>query len=168
MEKINTQVSRLPERTFGERIRAVRKKDGYSQKEFSSLLDIPQSTLSAYETDKMHPTVFSLTKIATTFNVSLDWLCGVEKSLPSDIKQMQEMYMDNLRDLVRSASRRQQFADEAIGRCLDELKLMCSDMKTFEKAEEALLLFIYDGTDTNDNEITLNEFMKNIEEINKG
>lgn len=63
---------------FGERIRAVRKNAGCNQKAFCSLLDIPQSTLSAYETDRMQPTISTLVKIAEQFNVSLDWLCGIE------------------------------------------------------------------------------------------
>lgn len=66
---------------FGERIRAIRKNAGCSQKEFCSVLDIPQSTLSAYETDRMQPTVVTLINIATKFNVSMDWLCGI-KELP--------------------------------------------------------------------------------------
>lgn len=70
----------MSEIKFGERIRAVRKKAGCNQKEFGELLDIPQSTLSAYETDRMQPTVAALISIATTFNVSLDWLCGIEGS----------------------------------------------------------------------------------------
>ncbi len=72
----------MSEIRFGERIRTVRKNAGCSQKEFCSLLDIPQSTLSAYETDRMQPTVASLVNIATKFNVSLDWLCGIEKTAP--------------------------------------------------------------------------------------
>ncbi len=68
--------------SFGERIRLVRKSSGYNQKEFCALLDIPQSTLSSYETDKMQPTVSTIVKIAKTFNVSIDWLCGIEKKSP--------------------------------------------------------------------------------------
>lgn len=70
---------------FGERIREVRKKSGYTQKEFGALLDIPQTTLSAYETDRMQPTVASLVAIASKFDVSLDWLCGVDCSLSNDL-----------------------------------------------------------------------------------
>ncbi len=72
---------------FGKRIRTVRQNAGCTQNEFSSLLGIPQSTLSAYETDRMQPTVSSLVKIATKFNVSLDWLCGIKKvgDLSSDL-----------------------------------------------------------------------------------
>ena len=69
----------MSEIMLGKRIRMVRKKAGCSQKEFCSVLDIPQSTLSAYETDRMQPTVASLVNIATKFNVSLDWLCGIDE-----------------------------------------------------------------------------------------
>ena len=68
----------MSELKFGKRIRAVRKNAGCSQNEFCETLDIPQSTLSAYETDRMQPTVASLVNIATRFNVSLDWLCGID------------------------------------------------------------------------------------------
>lgn len=68
----------MSEIKLGERIRTVRKKAKCTQKEFSSLLNIPQSTLSAYETDRMQPTVASLINIAEKFGVSLNWLCGVE------------------------------------------------------------------------------------------
>ena len=73
----------MSEVKFGERIRTIRKNAGCSQKEFCSVLDIPQSTLSAYETDRMQPTVATLINIATKFNVSIDWLCGIEKNVPS-------------------------------------------------------------------------------------
>lgn len=65
---------------LGERIRAIRKNAGCSQKEFCSQLGIPQSTLSAYETDRMQPTVATLIHIATEFNVSIDWICGLDNS----------------------------------------------------------------------------------------
>lgn len=63
---------------FGKRIRTVRENLGYNQIEFCSLLNIPQSTLSAYENDRMQPTVATLQNIAANFNVSMDWLFGFE------------------------------------------------------------------------------------------
>lgn len=71
----------MSEINFGERIRLVRKNAGCSQKEFCALLDIPQSTLSAYETDRMQPTISTLVKLAEKFSVSIDWLCGIEKNV---------------------------------------------------------------------------------------
>lgn len=69
----------MSEIKFGKRIREVRENAGYNQKEFGSLLNIKQSTLSAYETDRMQPTISALVKIAEMFDVSLDWLCGIVK-----------------------------------------------------------------------------------------
>lgn len=63
---------------FGERIQIIRKNAGCSQKKFGLELNIPQTTLSAYETDKMQPTVSTLINIATKYNMSMDWLCGLE------------------------------------------------------------------------------------------
>lgn len=74
----------MSEIKFGKRIREVRENAGYNQKEFGSLLNIKQSTLSAYETDRMQPTISALVKIAEMFNVSLDWLCGIEKKVESN------------------------------------------------------------------------------------
>lgn len=65
---------------LGKRIREIRKNAGLNQKEFCSLLNIPQSTLSAYETDRMQPTVATLINIATKFGVSIDWICGIENN----------------------------------------------------------------------------------------
>ena len=70
---------------LGKRIHEVRKNSGYTQKEFGALLGIPQTTLSAYETDRMQPTLSSLVIIAAKFNVSLDWLCGIETKIPGDL-----------------------------------------------------------------------------------
>lgn len=74
----------MSEIKFGKRIREVRENAGYNQKEFGSLLNIKQSTLSAYETDRMQPTISALVKIAEMFDVSLDWLCGIEKKVESN------------------------------------------------------------------------------------
>lgn len=70
----------MAETKFGKRIRSIRQNAECSQKEFCAVLDIPQSTLSAYETDRMQPTVSTLINIATKFNVSMDWLCGIDKT----------------------------------------------------------------------------------------
>lgn len=75
----------MSEIKFGERIREVRKNTGCNQKEFCAALGIPQSTLSAYETNRMQPTISTLMKIAEKFNVSLDWLCGIERKAVREV-----------------------------------------------------------------------------------
>lgn len=91
----------MSEIKFGKRIREVRENAGYNQKEFGSLLNIKQSTLSAYETDRMQPTISALVKIAEMFNVSLDWLCGIEKK-EQDKKVESNDHTEILTDLAKA------------------------------------------------------------------
>ncbi len=75
--------------------------------------------------------------------------------------------MNNLSAIIKIAKQRQKLADEAIYKAVQSLKEMCGDnQKAFEEAEEEMLLYIYDGTDTHDNKITLSKLIKDIESIN--
>ena len=62
------------------RIRKLRNSRFETQKVFANKVGIPQSTLSSYEAGKINPSVEVLTKIASTCNVTVDWLCG--RTLP--------------------------------------------------------------------------------------
>lgn len=106
---------------FGKRIRAVRKNAGYTQNDFCSLLDIPQSTLSAYETDRMQPTVSSLVKIATKFNVSLDWLCGIKK--PNDTSLELNTVLTEAEEFLMELEKRREREKSEIEKLLRKLKL---------------------------------------------
>lgn len=67
---------------FGERLRQLRTQDLHlSQKEFSDIIGIPQSTLSSYESGKIKPTIDVIISISQTFSVSIDWLCGRETTV---------------------------------------------------------------------------------------
>lgn len=70
--------------------------------------------------------------------------------------------MNNLKELIRIAKHRQKLTDAAIEKAINELRMICSDKHTFEEAEEAILLFIYEGTDIDDKKITLDELMRSI------
>lgn len=94
----------MSEIKFGERIREVRKNMGCNQKEFCAALDIPQSTLSAYETNRMQPTISTLVKIAEKYNVSVDWLCGIERNtvMEADSSSRSLSYDNALNELQAS------------------------------------------------------------------
>ena len=67
---------------FGERLRQLRTQDLHlSQKEFSNIIGIPQSTLSSSESGKIKPTIDVVINISYTFSVSVDWLCGNETTV---------------------------------------------------------------------------------------
>lgn len=75
---------------FGERLKTLRSENmRMTQKEFSAFLKIPQPTLSAYESGKNKPTIDVVINIAKKCNVSIDWLCGIEKK--SNISNMGDL-----------------------------------------------------------------------------
>ena len=65
---------------FGDRVRELRASLHLSQKEFSEKVGITASALSSYENNIKNPSLLVAYKIAVTFNVSIDWLCGLSET----------------------------------------------------------------------------------------
>jgi transcriptional regulator with XRE-family HTH domain len=68
---------------FGNKIKSLRKQQGIKQKDLASHLKIATSTLSQYENNKRHPNFFILKEIALFFNVTTDFLLGLESKKKS-------------------------------------------------------------------------------------
>lgn len=62
---------------FAERVKYVRCANKKTQKEFADSIGSTTSTVSAYEKGGKNPTLEIISNIATQYNVSLDWLCGL-------------------------------------------------------------------------------------------
>ena len=58
--------------TLGERIHALRVKNGYSQEMLASLLGVTRQSISHYESNRRLPNLLSLIKIANLFDVPVD------------------------------------------------------------------------------------------------
>ena len=63
---------------LSETLKDLRQSENLSQKELSQKLQIGQSTITQYENEQREPTLYNLTKYAKFFNVSLDYLAGLE------------------------------------------------------------------------------------------
>jgi bacteriophage CI repressor helix-turn-helix domain len=64
--------------SFGSRLKHLRESRNIPQKEFAKMLNIANSTLSQYESDKRIPNDDVKVQIAQFFNVSTDYLLGNE------------------------------------------------------------------------------------------
>lgn len=64
--------------SFGNRLKTLRENHNLSQKEFANILNIANSTLSQYESDKRVPSDEVKLQIAKYFNVTTDYLLGNE------------------------------------------------------------------------------------------
>lgn len=62
---------------FPDRLRELRGIFNITQKDMAERLDLTASMLSAYETGVRNPSIEILLKIAKIYNISLDWLLGL-------------------------------------------------------------------------------------------
>ena len=64
---------------FSKRLKELRLANSETQQKFASNVGSTPATISAYENGTKNPSLEIVANIATEYNVSLDWLCGIEK-----------------------------------------------------------------------------------------
>ena len=62
--------------TFGERVKELRKKNGYTQITLADTLGITKGTVSTWETNSRRPSFEMLSTLCDLFDVRLDYLTG--------------------------------------------------------------------------------------------
>lgn len=68
----------MAELIFGERIKRIRENKKLTQREFAQMVGVTAATVNSWEKSGKFPSVDMAAKIADIFDVSLDWLCGIE------------------------------------------------------------------------------------------
>ena len=63
---------------FGERLKELRLENKLTQEKLGELVKIDQTSISAYELGKVHPTDDVIVVVAKYFKVSADFLLGLE------------------------------------------------------------------------------------------
>ncbi len=69
---------------FADRIKTLRIDLGLTQKDFAEKIGITASALSSYENNLKNPSISVAKRIAETFNISIDWLCGLSEKKTND------------------------------------------------------------------------------------
>ncbi len=64
--------------SFGERLKHLRQEKGLGQIQLAKELDVGKSIISMWELGKCEPTLSKLVVIAKFFDVSIDFLAGLE------------------------------------------------------------------------------------------
>ncbi len=64
--------------SFGEKLRYLRQEKNINQIRLAKELDVGKSIISLWEQNKCEPTLSKLVSIAKFFNVSIDYLAGLE------------------------------------------------------------------------------------------
>ena len=65
-------------KTFGERLRELRKEKNIGQIKLAKILGVGKSIISLWETNQCEPTLSKLISIANFFGVTIDYLAGLE------------------------------------------------------------------------------------------
>ena len=60
-------------------IKELRKENGLSQTQLASMLFVSQDTISLWECGKSYPDIENIIKLTQIFNVTSDYLLGLEK-----------------------------------------------------------------------------------------
>jgi transcriptional regulator with XRE-family HTH domain len=80
---------------IGERLKTLRKENDMTLDELGVKLNMPKSSLSRYENGESDPSIETVKKIASFFNVSIDWLAGL-----SDSRNSEQNYDFTYKDIV--------------------------------------------------------------------
>ncbi len=102
--------------TNGERIKYLREKNGLTQKDIATRLGVESAAISKYELDMREPNIEALKKLASIFNVSIDYLLGRTPDVfvnecdrdTLDISIIQKKYnqlkskIDNIKDFYKN------------------------------------------------------------------
>lgn len=72
---------------FAKRMKEARGKNGLKQKELAEKIGVTPQTISAYEKAGKAPTMDNAISIAKILDVSLDWLCGIDR----DVKKQNDI-----------------------------------------------------------------------------
>ena len=82
---------------FKERLKEMRKQRGFSQVELAEQLGLAKSTVGAYESGQIDPSIVALKKIAQFFHVDACYLLGEEKQ--GDLGPELGMLVDKYQEL---------------------------------------------------------------------
>lgn len=91
---------------FGNILKTQRLKANMTQAQLAQKLGLTKSVISAYETGLRLPSYDVLIHIARIFNVSTDFLLGIEHKQEIDLSGISQEEIDALLNLIRAMKRK--------------------------------------------------------------
>ena len=87
---------------FGNKLKLLRLQDNMTQEELAQKLNLTKSVISAYETGLRLPSYDVLIRIAKIFNVSTDYLLGLEHKQEVDLSGLSQEEINALLNLIKA------------------------------------------------------------------
>ena len=88
---------------FGNALKTLRLREDMTQAQLAQKLSLTKSVISAYETGLRLPSYDVLIQIAKIFNVTTDYLLGLERKYEFDLSGLTQAEIDALLNLIVSA-----------------------------------------------------------------
>lgn len=85
---------------LNERIRELRNSRGISQIQLASKLGVTKQSISNWENDNILPSIEMLVKIANFFEVSTDYLLGLDNKRTLDVENLTEIKISHIQLIV--------------------------------------------------------------------
>jgi len=104
---------------FSTRLAQLREELGLTRKEVAEKLNIDQTTYGKYELSKRQPDYDTLQKIASFYNVSVDYLLG-RTNVRNSNNNTDEDFPDDVKVLMRSVSKLTDKQKEIVKRLVQE------------------------------------------------
>ena len=90
---------------FGNRLKTLRIRENMTQQQLANKLGLTKSVISAYETDLRLPSYDVLIHIAKIFNVTSDFLLGLEQKQEIDLSGLTKDEIEALLNLIKAMKR---------------------------------------------------------------
>ena len=90
---------------FGNRLKTLRIRENMTQQQLANKLGLTKSVISAYETDLRLPSYDVLIHIAKIFNVTSDFLLGLEQKQEIDLSGLTKDEIEALLNLMKAMKR---------------------------------------------------------------
>ncbi len=87
---------------FGNKLRDLRHKNNLSQENLGKILGISKGMLSSYESAMRMPTYDNLIKIALHFNVTTDYLLGIDKDTSINNINLNDEQLKAIKSLIKA------------------------------------------------------------------
>ena len=80
---------------FGKRLKQLRERNGLTQEQLAKTFNLLKSSISMYENDIRLPNIEIIKDFANYFNVSTDYLLGIEKNNTIDEELIEQQALKN-------------------------------------------------------------------------
>ena len=85
---------------FAETLKNLRTKKGLTQTQLADRLWLNKSIISAYENEQRMPSLDVLIKLSYEFNVSMEYLLGIEKNKTIDVSDLTDEQISAINNLI--------------------------------------------------------------------